>query len=279
MSMPGVDCRASEPTLLDMLTMRGEAEARNIGSIALVTRTTPITLVSTTVRTVAGSREVGACGISPVIAALLTRTSSPPAWSAINSAAAATLASSVTSSGTPNASAPAARSFSTAVSRRSRSRAPTPIRQPSAPRPAAISYPIPLFPPVTSAIVRSFTSSIIGRTRLDRPRPARWKLIPHGYRPWCAYDARVETRELRYFVAVAEELHFGRAAQRLTMAQPPLSRAIQQLERRLGVVLLHRTARAVALTEAASVLLHEARAVLDAVEGAAHRTRRAAAGP
>lgn len=87
----------------------------------------------------------------------------------------------------------------------------------------------------------------------------------------------VETRELRYFVAVAEELHFGRAAQRLAMAQPPLSRAIQQLERRLGVVLLHRTARAIALTEAGSVLLREARAALAAVEAAERRTRRAAA--
>jgi DNA-binding transcriptional LysR family regulator len=89
----------------------------------------------------------------------------------------------------------------------------------------------------------------------------------------------VETRELRYFVAVAEELHFGRAAQRLAMAQPPLSRAIQHLERRLGVVLLHRTARAVTLTEAGSVLLREARAVLDAVEAAERRTRRAAVEP
>ncbi|MCF3179874.1 LysR family transcriptional regulator [Streptomyces polychromogenes] len=87
----------------------------------------------------------------------------------------------------------------------------------------------------------------------------------------------METRELRYFVAVAEELHFGRAAQRLAMAQPPLSRAIRQLERRLGVLLLHRTARAVALTEAGSVLLREGRAALDAVEAAERRTRRAAA--
>ncbi|MER5863015.1 LysR family transcriptional regulator [Kitasatospora sp. NPDC002040] len=87
----------------------------------------------------------------------------------------------------------------------------------------------------------------------------------------------METRELRYFVAVAEELHFGRAAQRLAMAQPPLSRAIQLLERRLGVVLLHRTARAVTLTGAGSVLLREARAALDAVEAAERRTRRAAA--
>lgn len=90
------------------------------------------------------------------------------------------------------------------------------------------------------------------------------------------YDDLVETRELRYFVAVAEELHFGRAANRLSIAQPPLSRAIQQLERRLGVVLLHRSPRAISLTEAGQVLLREARAALDAVEAAQRRTRRAA---
>jgi LysR family transcriptional regulator, benzoate and cis,cis-muconate-responsive activator of ben and cat genes len=88
----------------------------------------------------------------------------------------------------------------------------------------------------------------------------------------------METRELRYFVAVAEELHFGRAAQRLGIAQPPLSRAIRQLERRLGVTLLERTSRAVALTEAGAVLLREGRAALDAVDAADRRTRRAAAG-
>lgn len=86
----------------------------------------------------------------------------------------------------------------------------------------------------------------------------------------------METRELRYFVAVAEELHFGRAAQRLGIAQPPLSRAIQQLERRLGAVLLDRTSRTVTLTEAGSVLLAEGRAALDAVDAAERRTRRAA---
>ncbi|MFD3555771.1 LysR family transcriptional regulator [Streptomyces goshikiensis] len=86
----------------------------------------------------------------------------------------------------------------------------------------------------------------------------------------------LETRELRYFVAVAEELHFGRAAGRLGMAQPPLSRAIRQLERRLGVLLLERTRRGVALTGAGEVLLDEARATLDAAAAAARRTRRAA---
>jgi DNA-binding transcriptional LysR family regulator len=85
----------------------------------------------------------------------------------------------------------------------------------------------------------------------------------------------LETRELRYFVIVAEELHFGRAAERLGMAQPPLSRAIQQLERRLGVTLLERNRRGVSLTGAGQVLLDEGRAALDATAAAARRTRRA----
>lgn len=84
----------------------------------------------------------------------------------------------------------------------------------------------------------------------------------------------LETRELRYFVAVAEELHFGRAAERLGMAQPPLSRAIQQLERRLGVRLLERNRRGVRLTGAGEVLLQEGRAALDAAAAAVRRTRR-----
>jgi DNA-binding transcriptional LysR family regulator len=86
----------------------------------------------------------------------------------------------------------------------------------------------------------------------------------------------METRELRYFVAVAEELHFGRAARRLGIAQPPLSRAIQQIERRMGAELLVRTSRNVSLTEAGAVLLREGRAALDAVAAAERRTRRAA---
>jgi DNA-binding transcriptional LysR family regulator len=85
----------------------------------------------------------------------------------------------------------------------------------------------------------------------------------------------LETRELRYFTAVAEELHFGRAAERLGMAQPPLSRAIQQIERRIGVSLLQRNRRGVRLTGAGEVLLAESRAALDAITAATRRTRRA----
>ncbi|OIK27152.1 LysR family transcriptional regulator [Streptomyces malaysiense] len=85
----------------------------------------------------------------------------------------------------------------------------------------------------------------------------------------------MEIRELRYFVAVAEELHFGRAAQRLEIAQPPLSRAVARLERKLGAVLLERTSRKVTLTEAGAVLLAEGRAILAAVAAAERRVQQA----
>ncbi|MGQ0777779.1 MAG: LysR family transcriptional regulator [Pseudonocardiales bacterium] len=86
----------------------------------------------------------------------------------------------------------------------------------------------------------------------------------------------LEVRDLRYFLAVAEELNFSRAAERLGMAQPPLSRAIAQLERRLEVQLFERSTRHVKLTAAGLILRGEARKALDAVSAAAHRTRRAA---
>ncbi|WP_380282987.1 LysR family transcriptional regulator [Kitasatospora purpeofusca] len=88
----------------------------------------------------------------------------------------------------------------------------------------------------------------------------------------------MELRTLRYFVAVAEELHFGRAAARLHMSQPPLSRAVRQLEAGLGAVLLHRSPSGVSLTPAGTVLLAEARALLERAERLRTRVA-AAAGP
>ncbi|MWA04093.1 LysR family transcriptional regulator [Actinomadura sp. LD22] len=85
----------------------------------------------------------------------------------------------------------------------------------------------------------------------------------------------LESRQLRYFVAVAEELNFGRAAERLGMAQPPLSRAIRELERGLGVRLFERTTRQVSLTPAGEVLLRDARTALEAITAAARRAAHA----
>jgi DNA-binding transcriptional LysR family regulator len=88
----------------------------------------------------------------------------------------------------------------------------------------------------------------------------------------------MELRHLRAFVAVGEELHFGRAAQRLHVAQPPLSQLIKGLERELGVELFTRTTRQVKLTPTGKVFLEYVRSALDAVDRARESVRRAGRG-
>ena len=84
----------------------------------------------------------------------------------------------------------------------------------------------------------------------------------------------MELRHLRYFVAVAEELHFRRAAERLHMSQPPLSQQIRQLEQEVGAQLLLRNQHRVELTASGAAFLERAREILDAVEAAALEARR-----
>jgi DNA-binding transcriptional LysR family regulator len=88
----------------------------------------------------------------------------------------------------------------------------------------------------------------------------------------------MELRRIQYFVAVAEEAHFGRAAERLRMAQPPLSQQIKALEAEMGVVLFHRTTRKVELTVAGERFLQRARAILADVDDAVTEAGQVAAG-
>ena len=88
----------------------------------------------------------------------------------------------------------------------------------------------------------------------------------------------MELRHLRYFVAVGEEQHYGRAAQRLRVAQPALSRQIQDLEREIGFKLFERLPRGVKLSGAGTLFLEDARRILQAVREAAERASRVARG-
>src|SRR5882724_5450764 len=89
---------------------------------------------------------------------------------------------------------------------------------------------------------------------------------------------RMELRHLRYFVAVGEEQHYGRAAQRLHVAQPALSRQIQDLERDLGFALFDRLPRGVRLNAAGKLFLSDARRILQDVDDAKLRAERIALG-
>ncbi len=109
------------------------------------------------------------------------------------------------------------------------------------------------------------------RLNTDHPGPAAVRSLPDG-----AAGARIELRQLRYFVTLAEELHFGRAAVREHIAPSALSAQVQRLERALGVLLVNRSTRRVGLTDAGARFLIEVRQILDHVDRAAELAQGAA---
>ena len=104
------------------------------------------------------------------------------------------------------------------------------------------------------------------------------KYLESGFSILKTYGDRVELRHLRYFIAVAEEEHFTRAAERLQIQQPPLSQQIRALEEELGFPLFRRHPRGAALTTGGVAFLAEARAILNSVQDGAARAARAASG-
>jgi DNA-binding transcriptional LysR family regulator len=114
-----------------------------------------------------------------------------------------------------------------------------------------------------------------GRPVVAQVRPSVLAAAARRVQYFRRVEPSIETRQLRYFVTVAEELHFGRAAERLHMSQSPLSRAIRELEQDLGLVLFVRTTRRVELTAAGWVLLERSRRALAEIDGAIADARKA----
>src|SRR6476661_4559514 len=212
-----------------MFTIRPPSASRS--AVACIIRNGPRALTATS-RSKSAS-DVPATDPQCVIPALLTRMSSRPNSPVTTSAASAL----------PD-------------------RYVNPTSAPSAASRRVISAPMPRLPPVTRATLPASRPVFSMRASTPASRPGQKDEFPID--PYTARMDDLELRELRYFIAVAEELNFTRAAMRLGMAQPPLSAAIGKLERKLGVTLLERTSRRVALTPAGTVLLEQGRIVVEA---------------